>query len=55
MHTPFYDRADKRAEKIESWLADHDIACVNDGQPTHVHRTSGKESALDITFVHSSL
>ena len=49
------DRTDKRAEKIESWLADHDMACVNDGQPTHVHRTSGKESAPDITFVHSSL
>ena len=31
------------------------MACINDGQPTHVHRTSGKESALDITFVDSSL
>ena len=31
------------------------MACINDGEPTHVHRASGKESAPDISFVHSSL
>ena len=31
------------------------MACVNNGQPAHVHRTSGKESAPDISIVHSSL
>ena len=48
-------KADTRAEKIESWLGEYVImACVNDGQPTHVHRTRGKESAPDFTFLHSS-
>ena len=60
-HSPLWDdnvkdgKADRRGEKIESWLAEHDMACVNNGKPTHVHRTSGKESAPDISFVHSSL
>ena len=47
--------SDRRAEKIENWLASTGMACINDGTPTHVHRSTGRESAPDTTFVHSSL
>ena len=60
-HSPLWDDSrknstpDVRGRKIEDWLANSDMACVNTGEPTHVSRSTGTESAPDISFVHSSL
>ena len=31
------------------------MAWINSGEPTHINRSNGKESAPDTAFVHSSL
>ena len=43
----------KRGEMIEDWIEEKDMACLNDGTPTHTNRATGKESAPDITIVHA--
>ena len=48
-------KADKRGEKVEDWLADNGMACMNNGKSTHVSRSSGNESAPDVSLIHSSL
>ena len=47
--------ADRRGEKIEDWLAENNMACINTGEATHVSRSTGKEGAPDTSFIHSSL
>ena len=46
---------DKRAEKIEEWLTETGMKFINTGEATHVNRSTGSESAPDVSFVHSSL
>ena len=46
---------DTRGTKIENWLAETEMACMNTGIPTYVNRSTARQSAPDISFVHSSL
>jgi len=48
-------RTDKRGRIVEEWLADSNMLPLNDGTPTHTNRSSGTESAPDVTLVHSTL
>ena len=47
--------SDRRARKIEDWLAETGMASLNTGEATHVSRSTGTLSAPDITFAHSSM
>ena len=47
--------SDARGEKIENWIADKGMACMNNGEPTHVSRSTGKQGAPDVSFIHPSL
>ena len=49
------DVTDRRGEKIEDWLAENNMACINTGEATHVSRSTGKEGTPDTSFIHSSL
>ena len=46
---------DIRGRKIEDWLTETDMSCLNTGKPTAVNRSTGKPSAPDISFIHSAL
>ena len=46
---------DRRGEKIEDWLAENNMACINTGEATHISRSTGKEGTPDTSFIHSSL
>ena len=46
---------DRRGKKIEDWLAETGMACINSGEPTFVSRSNGRETAPDISLLHSSL
>ena len=60
-HSPLWDNnmrngvADKRGLIFEDWIADTNMAQLNEGLPTHVNRKTGKGSAPDTSFVHSSM
>ena len=49
--------SDKRGEKIEKWLEENDMACLNDGTPTHINyrRELVTYSAPDTSIAHVSL
>ena len=49
------DASDRRGKKIEDWIADTGMASLNTGEATHTNRSTGKLTAPDITFVHSSM
>ena len=49
------DASDRRGRKIEDWIADTGMASLNTGEATHTNRSTGKLTAPDITFVHSSM
>ena len=46
---------DTRGTKIENWLAETEMACMNTGIPTYFNRSTARQSAPDISFDHSSL
>ena len=48
-------KTDTRGKKIEDWLSETEMSCLNAGTPTYVNRSTGKQSAPDISFIHSSL
>ena len=60
-HSPLWDDsvagsgADKRGKVIESWAADKEMLAMNDGSHTHVSRSSGAQTAPDVTLVHASM
>ena len=60
-HSPLWDSntqnglTDKRGQVFEDWIAGHGMAELNEGTPTHVNRKTGKGSAPDTSFVHSSM
>ena len=45
----------EEGKKIEDWVADTGMASLNTGEATHTNRSTGKLTAPDITFVHSSM
>jgi len=47
--------ADRRARMIEDWAADNNMVVTNDGSPTHVSRSSGSQTAPDVTLAHASI
>ena len=47
--------ADPRGKIVEDWLANNNMIPANDGSPTHDSRSSGTESAPDVTLVHTSM
>ena len=47
--------ADKRGKVIENWAAENNMLAMNDGSHTHVSRSSGSQTAPDVTLVHASL
>ena len=47
--------ADKRRQIIEAWAADNNMIAMNDGSPTLSSRSSGSQTAPDVTLVHTSL
>ena len=47
--------ADKRGEVIETWAADKNMIAVNDGSHTLDSRSTGSQTAPDVTLVHASL
>ena len=60
-HSSMWDEAVKknprlgndRGAAIEEWMMDNDMVTLNDGSPTHFSRSSGTESAPDVTIVHA--
>ena len=48
-------KPDARGEKIENWLADHGMECMNNGEPTHVSRNTGRQGTPDVSLIHPSL
>ena len=41
---------DDRGMKLLNWMAKHNLVTTNDGSPTHKHKVSGKEDAIDLTI-----
>ena len=46
---------DARGKIIEEWMANTNMAFLNDGSPTHTNRTTGKRTAPDMAFAHPSM
>ena len=46
---------DRRGEMIEEWMDESNMACLNNGNTTHINRSTGNGSAQDTTFAHVSL
>ena len=44
---------DSRGERIEEWLADCNMHCVNDGSPTRTNRAPGSHSTPDVFLAPS--
>ena len=49
------NNTDTRGKKIEDWLSETEMSCLNAGTPTYVNRSTGKQSAPYTSFIHSSL
>ena len=48
-------RTGKRGVTIEGWLTDNNMLPLNDGSHTHTSRSSGTQSAPDVTLAHVSM
>ena len=59
-HSLFWDenckngKSDSRGEILETWFGNR-MTPLNDGKPTHMHRSTGTMSTPDISLVHSSM
>ena len=47
--------SDKRGRLIENWAADNNMLTANDGSYTHTSRSSGSQTAPDVTLTHASM
>ena len=47
--------SDRRARMIEDWMTDKNMVVMNDGSSTHISRSSGSQTAPDVTLAHAAL
>ena len=47
-------RPDERGAEVEEWLAEHDMHCLNSGEPTQYSKGKDQYSSPDVSMVHSS-
>jgi hypothetical protein len=56
-HSTLWDHSakpDSRGDLVEEWLAEHDMHCLNSGEPTQYSKANDSYSAPDVSMVHSS-
>ena len=52
---PSWTNSDPMGDHLLDWSTSVNMEILNDGSPTHLHRSSGRLSAPDISFAHSSI